>query len=252
MKSCGFRECFHLPLAGNPEAYPFIPAKPTVEVGMVWNSNVFGIDRFRRLLNLPAMPEISPEPLPDNAEWRNRLAPLHWPDMNEAKRLNLALETLVRTSRYRLSLLHALGGGPATLAGDEFWRSLPLPENVRLLPALPYGSAVADFYRQTAINLNATSCQMVTGLNQRVYDVPLAGGFLLTDGQAEVAELFRIKEEAAVFGNREELPDLIRHYRAHPEERLKISQAGRAAIMREHLYTHRLQTMFMTIQKTWR
>lgn len=216
MRTFGFRDVFHLPLAGNPDVFPHAASAPALDVGAVWNSNREQIERFQGLVE-----NASPA---------------------EKPRLQAALDIFRRTQGYRASLLRALPGVPATLAGDEYWKQMNLPVNVTCCPGLPYGPALADFYRAHAVNLNATSCQMATALNQRVYDVPLAGGFLLTDAQEEMFELFE-KDQTAVFRSPQELSSLVRHYLDHPEERARTSAAAREHILKRHLYTHRVRKM---------
>ena len=92
------------------------------------------------------------------------------------------------------------------------------------------------------MNLNITSAQMPSAVNQRVFDVPLVGGFVLTDAQSDLQELFE-PTELATFHSAEELVDKARYYLHHAQERLRISQAARAKILQRHTYVHRLQTM---------
>ena len=62
--------------------------------------------------------------------------------------------------------------------------------------AVGYGAQSAQVYRDTLISVNATNLQMPSTVNQRLFDVPAAGGFLISDNQPEMAELF-IQERAA-------------------------------------------------------
>ena len=77
-------------------------------------------------------------------------------------------------------------------------------------------------------------------MNQRVFDVPACGAFLLTDARAQLAELFEPGREVAVYQEPGEIPGLVRHYLAHPGERERIAQAGRARLLAEHTYVRRM------------
>ena len=61
---------------------------------------------------------------------------------------------------------------------------------IKTHPDVDYRSEIAQWYRRIKINLNITSCQMPTALNQRVFDVPACGGFILNDNQTDLKELF--------------------------------------------------------------
>jgi spore maturation protein CgeB len=92
---------------------------------------------------------------------------------------------------------------------------------------------------------------MKGALNQRVFDVPACGGFLLTDGQDQLPELFEPGREAVCYAGPEEAGDLLRHYLAHPGERDQISQAARVRILAEHDYTHRLSSMAQALRRRY-
>ncbi|MBN2036285.1 MAG: glycosyltransferase [Chitinispirillaceae bacterium] len=123
--------------------------------------------------------------------------------------------------------------------GDPLgWKEL-CGENLMTHPDVDYRSALGKVYRSIAINLNITSCQMPGTVNQRVFDIPLSGGFLLTDNQPDLERLFE-PDEIAVYSSKEELLDKISYYRGHKAERLKITEKARTAILNRHTYRHRL------------
>jgi hypothetical protein len=98
-------------------------------------------------------------------------------------------------------------------------------------------------FRRSAININLVNGNAETGLNMRHFEITAAGGFLLCYDQPELAGLFRIGEECAVFRNEEELLEKIRYYLEHPQQRCAIAQAGQQRTLREHLYRHRLHAL---------
>jgi spore maturation protein CgeB len=91
---------------------------------------------------------------------------------------------------------------------------------------------------------------MKTAVNQRVFDVPAAGGFLLTDYKAQLPELLELGKEIVCYRDPDEIPDLIRFYLKHSRAREEIISRGRRRILAEHTYVHRLQTMVETIRRT--
>src|SRR4030065_1394699 len=98
-------------------------------------------------------------------------------------------------------------------------------------------------YGATTINFHARSMQMKAAVNQRVFDVPAAGGFLLTDFKEQLAEVLEPGKESVCYHHPEEIPDLVRFYLDHPEARRQIGERGRARVLAEHTYRHRLQGM---------
>ena len=91
-----------------------------------------------------------------------------------------------------------------------------------------WGEALLRLYNTSKIVLNITNWDPARypALNQRVYDVPATGAFLLTDYSPELEEHFRPGEEVAAYRNVEELADKARYYLAHDAERDAIARRG--------------------------
>jgi spore maturation protein CgeB len=53
---------------------------------------------------------------------------------------------------------------------------------------------------------------MKGAVNQRVFDVPVCGGFLLTDHRRQMESLFEPGREIVCYQEPGEIPDLVRHY----------------------------------------
>jgi spore maturation protein CgeB len=123
--------------------------------------------------------------------------------------------------------------------GDDGWRGA----GVAPAPPADYAAELPDVYRFSRINFNMTSVQMPTAVNQRVFDCPAAGGFLLTDAQADLDDLFDAPKETVRYHGVEEARDLIRHYASNDSGRTEIVRHARTRILAEHTYERRLQTM---------
>ncbi len=130
------------------------------------------------------------------------------------------------------------------IVGDRGWRVefRHEPRQPRYLDALSYYAELPAFYGHSAINFNCTSKQMKGAVNQRVFDVPAAGAFVLTDWRPQMEQLFE-PEEMACYHDPEEIPDLTRYYLAHPLERRKMAAAGRRRVLACHTWEHRLQVL---------
>lgn len=140
------------------------------------------------------------------------------------------------TRRLRAHLAQTLHGEGVVFYGDEGWGAL-LPEAGQ---AINYRRQLADVYRQSAVNVNITSIQMADAVNQRVFDCPAAGGFLLTDAQGDLQTLFE-PDEVARYESLDECRDLLRWYLAHPDARRAIAARAQRRVHAEHTYAHRLQ-----------
>lgn len=173
--------------------------------------------------------------------------------LGEPERL-LAFETAVvweATRLYRRDCLARVMPFFPTIAGDPGWLET-FPDagtSWRHLPELSYYDQVPQFYPRSEINLNVTSRQMKGAVNQRVFDVPACGAFLVTDRQEQMDALFEPGRETAVYAHPDELPDMVRHYLAHPRERERLAAAARRRVLAEHTYDRRMRTLFAAMRR---
>lgn len=163
---------------------------------------------------------------------------------NEAK---LAYETAITwqaTRVYRNGCVRRLLPLHPLIVGDPAWKTEFRKEahQPRYLDAINYYTDLPRFYGCSAINFNCTSKQMKGAVNQRVFDAPAAGGFVLTDWREQMAQLFE-PQEMACYHEADEAPDMVRHYLAHPQERRRILTAARQRVLACHTWQHRLQTL---------
>lgn len=105
-------------------------------------------------------------------------------------------------------------------------------------------------FHQSRINLNMTIRPIQTGLSLRVFDILGCGGFLLTNYQQELGELYEIGKDVEVFTSKEELADKAAYYLTHDEERQKIAGNGYEKTRALHTYETRISQMIRIIFKT--
>jgi spore maturation protein CgeB len=172
----------------------------------------------------------------------------------------LACESLLTweaTRQYRSSCVGALAGFNAVVAGDpEGWNGVfrtgeCRSGSVRLLPRLDYYRDLPVFYPMSAVNLNCTSRQMKGAVNQRVFDVPACGGFVLTDRRAQLGALFEPGLEVAVYDTPEDIAGLAKSYLQDGAARERISSAARRRILAEHTYEHRLTRLLRIMRASF-
>ena len=105
-------------------------------------------------------------------------------------------------------------------------------------------------YNATKINVNLHSSAYHEGVNPvgdsvnpRTFEIAACGGFQLVDKRSLLPDLFG-EDEMATFDDLETLRDGVRRYLADPEARAAMAERGRARILAEHTYTHRMAEMF--------
>lgn len=122
-----------------------------------------------------------------------------------------------------------------------------LSDKVKVWPGVGYDEGLSIIYRQSKININITLHCIETGATQRIFDVMAAGGFMLSNYQEELEELFIHGEEIVLFHNESELLELVEYYLTHEEERERIAQRGQQKVLKEHGYKHKLKWVMETV-----
>lgn len=124
-----------------------------------------------------------------------------------------------------------------------------LNNKVRILPGVSYDREVSKIYLQNKINLNITLHCIETGASQRIFDVMAAGGFMMSNYQQELAELFVPGKEIVLYHNMQELEELVEYYLTHDEERERIARNGQKKVLECHNYHEKLQNVIQFIEK---
>lgn len=261
MKAIGFESVLHLPLATDETVFSPLRNKRSsqysCDVGFVGNSLIESVDwwfnkvekRFYSLIN-----ELAEKLSSSNKTTKSILKQLDeiasTENLSKIERMNLEGAVLWKASMlYRLSCVKMLEGFDTTVCGDNGWINLLRENKIRLLPPLNYYKDLPYFYGNCKINFNTTSRQMRTGVNQRVFDAPACGAFLLTDYQEEIEELFKVGEEIVVYRDKREIQDLVKYYLKHDKKRETIARRGRARVLKDHTYKHRLLRLLAYMKK---
>lgn len=96
-------------------------------------------------------------------------------------------------------------------------------------------------FKCSRINLNMTNRPIRTGLPLRIFDIMGTGGFLLSNYQAEIPELFEIGTDLAVYESQEDLLNQIGYYLEHDDIRQEIAKNGQDKIRELHSYRVKLE-----------
>lgn len=95
--------------------------------------------------------------------------------------------------------------------------------------------AVVIHYRD-----DATPCHQVS---PKVFEALACGIFVLVDNQKDVFRLFEDGQHCVRFTDVRDLQDKVSYYLSHPEERMRIAQAGRNEALANHTYRHRVRQL---------
>ena len=106
-----------------------------------------------------------------------------------------------------------------------------------------YFSEMPLVFKQSRINLNVTLRSIRSGIPLRGFDVMGAGGFLLSNYQADFLDLFTPGEDFVYYENKKDLLQKIGYYLQHEEERKEIAGNGHDKVAAGHTYRHRVREM---------
>lgn len=270
LRAAGYPHVHYLPLATDVHRFcPGLPTGPAAwrsEVSFVGDSMTRAVAESLASCPLPELAREHRELAAGFGEARQRsvdeyLAAAHL-QLSQAMHAlpevasRLACETLITweaTRQYRRNCVTALAPFAPLIVGDvEGWTRAFGPGNAaRFLPPLDYYRELPQFYPMSAVSLNCTSRQMKGAVNQRVFDVPAGGGFVLTDRREQLDGLFEPGREVAAYDEPAEIPDLVRRYLRDPVQRRRVSRAARARILAEHTYEHRLARLLALMRSTF-
>jgi spore maturation protein CgeB len=111
-----------------------------------------------------------------------------------------------------------------------------------------YGEELVQIYSNAAVVIDIhflfSTPVPVPNVTLRVFEVPAAGGFVLTNFSPQLATLFNVDEEIVTYASADELREKAGFYRTHPAERKRIAEKGRERVLRDHTFGHRLETIF--------
>ena len=115
-------------------------------------------------------------------------------------------------------------------------------------PSADYELETPAIYPDSKVAINITNRQMPTAVNQRVFDVPLAGGCLLTDAQSSLHDLFEA-EAITTYYEPDEARERAQWLLDHPNARRAQSTAALRTVLERHCYEHRIATMVSAMRK---
>lgn len=145
------------------------------------------------------------------------------------------------TATERSELLSAIGG--------HYRYDLYTPDRNILLPGcinhgpVDYYDMAPYVFKSAKINLNISLRSIKSGIPLRAFDIMGAGGFLLTNYQADFDDYFIPGEDYVLFDSAKSLLDSVTYYLNHEDERTAIAANGFRKIEAKHTYLHRVEEM---------
>jgi spore maturation protein CgeB len=109
-------------------------------------------------------------------------------------------------------------------------------------------ATIPEIHRTSRISLNFSGSGQNPGsrggveqrqIKARTFEVPAAGGFLLTEVAAGLEQYFALGSEIETFDSVGELCERVRYFLDHPDERDAIALAGHVRTTTEHTYEKR-------------
>jgi hypothetical protein len=143
---------------------------------------------------------------------------------------------------HRYSVLRAVAAVARLQIHGTGWDEAPSDLPTARRPV--HGRRLAQVIRGAAISLgaNALPAQDVAraSASNRMWKVLGCGGFYLGQHVEDIDHFAADGRHCAWFRTSADAAELTRHYLAHPEERRRIAEAGRAHALERHTYAHRL------------
>ena len=143
--------------------------------------------------------------------------------------------------RERLLLLNLLGSRFDTKLYSR--QDYPVLRGVQCMGPVNYYSEMPYVFAVSDINLNISVKGIQSGVPQRAFDILASGGFLLSNYQQELVELFSYGEEMVVYESLEDAVEKCNFYLSNQELRGKIARKGRERVLTEHNMVDKIRYM---------
>lgn len=181
---------------------------------------------------------------PDILEDMYRILPMEPDPTSVATREYLYAQYVINrqiTAYERTELLTAIG--------EKYNFDLYTPDETLSLPGcinhgkVDYYDMAPYVFKHAKINLNITLRSIKSGIPLRGFDILGAGGFLLTNYQADFMDCYVPGEDFVFYESKQDMLNKIDYYLNHEDERIAIAQNGFERTKENHTYKHRIEEM---------
>ena len=274
LKMRGYTNVYHMPLgsddytAGNISITDEEIKKYQCDisfVGSLYSDNVYdkNIEKFpqslqesfavileRSALCWDAEDRLSPQLTPEITEGIKRVLP----DMMRASG-SMGDEEYLRSWFFARKWTHVERTLLLELLAEQYdlrlytWDHQIVPKTIRRFPTVQFEDSLKVYY-SAKINLNITLRSIESGIPLRIFDIMSVGGFVLSNWQPEIEELFEEGKEIATFKSPEEMLEKVDYYLNHEEERLKIAVNGYRKVKECYTFEHQLEKIIAILYPT--
>lgn len=137
--------------------------------------------------------------------------------------------------KYRYDIINAIEGVDVFVYGGcNIKRS-----NIISKETVKYGKELSKVYNYHNINLNLSTFQLETSINNRPFDCFGSKSFLLSDYKKDLEVIFPNHYKEVSFKSLEELGEKGEYYLTHPKEREEITEELYNIVINNHTYYHR-------------
>lgn len=119
--------------------------------------------------------------------------------------------------------------------------------NVKNMGAADYYSEMPYIFANSKINLNITLKSIQSGIPLRAMDILGAGGFLLSNFQADFLDCFIPDEDFVYYTDTNDLLAKIDYYLSHDKERKEIAANGHHKVLKNHSFEKCFQSIFSIV-----
>jgi len=142
----------------------------------------------------------------------------------------------------RLIYVAALGQLGMRVWGDEGWAPTE-QHGARYMGNAGHKFELNKIYAHSTVNVDIGRIYQSDIVTMRVFDVMACGGFVLSERNEALLELFTEGVELACYSTLAELTQKAAHYIAHPDEAKAIALRGQAKVRADHTVGQRVRHM---------
>lgn len=118
---------------------------------------------------------------------------------------------------------------------------------VKYRGTVDYMNDMPKVFNCSNVNINLTICNIRSGIPLRVWDVLGSGGFLLTNYQTEIPEMFENGTDLVYYESFSDCVNKAQYYLTHEDERKSIAENGFNKVLKYHSYDARIKYMLQKI-----
>ncbi|NGZ76105.1 glycosyltransferase family protein [Saccharibacillus alkalitolerans] len=148
----------------------------------------------------------------------------------------------VGSKEYRKYMIGSLEGIDVHVYGNG-WKS---GNDIVAHPSVPYAE-LSSLYQSYEINLNISSLQLETSVNNRIFDGFASKAFVLSDYKKDMELVFPDLWKYISFTNLEDLVSKADYFLTHPKEKKELIDVLYEIVLNKHTYAHRVEEIMEVI-----